>query len=772
MRIGVTLFCWFLTLTAVAQEEEQVRLEASARYEGTLPLEIALSAVRFSLRGEGVAWRKVAFQGVVLNDLQTDRTPWDALGQSLSGAWGTEQRRYNGVGVTQAYDFSPLGQSNAGRAVAAFSNRTYTYRLGAEYTFSKNNWGLGAQVWRRWGPSLTTDGVWSDVAGAMLSGERLSRDSSHRFRLTLVVNPMERAAGSPSTAEAFELAGNNRYNPAWGRWGDRRRSIRARAVFEPLLVASHRWNNLKTSLWVRGGSEARGGLTWQGAPNPMPDYWAALPSGQATAMLSGQLRTAWRANPEAYGQLRFDRMQAVNQNADRAHYMLESRVRSSIQGGVQSAFVAKSWSVGLQVAGAVSDNYRRAEDLLGGRYWLNVDQYIEMDDDVKELTQNDIRNPNAQIVAGDRYGYNYALNTFSGAVFGAWGHTLGAWRLGARGEWATRVDQRVGRYEKENFPSGRSYGASEPVVSWGGELSAHARWAGASRWSVDMEATYALKPPSSYAVFLSPTTRNAHSPAARPYSGLGFTATAAYRTPQFKSSFTAYVAGTWGEGRVEELYDDLQHTYVHFVMQGVATTRLGIEAWAEYTVAGDWSLSATAVASSRRYASNPSGQLFQQTTESIVTEHQTVHYDGLHLGGGPEMAAMLSARYAPYDWIAQLSVVGFMGNYATPAPTRRTFDALSKAATPQAMDAMMGQEDLGGAVTMEVFAGRTWTFEGRGGALGLYVGVSNLLNNQNIRSAGYESARLRRVGAGYEPHASKYYYAQGISFFVNLTYRF
>lgn len=56
---------------------------------------------------------------------------------------------------------------------------------------------------------------------------------------------------------------------------------------------------------------------------------------------------------------------------------------------------------------------------------------------------------------------------------------------------------------------------------------------------------------------------------------------------------------------------------------------------------------------------------------------------------------------------------------------------------------------------------------------GIYAGINNVLNRRNIRTGGYESSRLRRNADGdYLPLDSKYYYAQGINFFVTATWRF
>ena len=51
--------------------------------------------------------------------------------------------------------------------------------------------------------------------------------------------------------------------------------------------------------------------------------------------------------------------------------------------------------------------------------------------------------------------------------------------------------------------------------------------------------------------------------------------------------------------------------------------------------------------------------------------------------------------------------------------------------------------------------------------------MNNVLNRRNIRTGGYEALRLRKNATGnYLPLDSKYYYAQGINFFVTAACRF
>ena len=49
----------------------------------------------------------------------------------------------------------------------------------------------------------------------------------------------------------------------------------------------------------------------------------------------------------------------------------------------------------------VSSYYKTVKDLLGGRYWLDVDQYSERDfPDNPSMAQNDMDNPNRKILEG------------------------------------------------------------------------------------------------------------------------------------------------------------------------------------------------------------------------------------------------------------------------------------------------------------------------------------------------------------------------------------
>ena len=78
----------------------------------------------------------------------------------------------------------------------------------------------------------------------------------------------------------------------------------------------------------------------------------------------------------------------------------------------------------LTLQGGVGANYSRSsyfktmKDLLGGRYWLDVDQFAERDfPGDADILQNDVDNPNRRIYKGDRFGYDYDINSITGRLW-------------------------------------------------------------------------------------------------------------------------------------------------------------------------------------------------------------------------------------------------------------------------------------------------------------------------------------------------------------------
>ena len=88
---------------------------------------------------------------------------------------------------------------------------------------------------------------------------------------------------------------------------------------------------------------------------------------------------------------------------------------------------------------------------------------------------------------------------------------------------------------------------------------------------------------------------------------------------------------------------------------------------------------------------------------------------------------------------------------------------------------MQKQEKFDPAFTLSASIGKNWYIH-RQYMLGFSLEVKNLLNDQDIRTGGYEQMRLNRVrtdkGTQYKRFDSKYFYMLGTTYYLNVYFRF
>ena len=118
--------------------------------------------------------------------------------------------------------------------------------------------------------------------------------------------------------------------------------------------------------------------------------------------------------------------------------------------------------------------------------------------------------------------------------------------------------------------------------------------------------------------------------------------------------------------------------------------------------------------------------------------------------------------------------------YLSMNPLYRTDDVLLPSMTPEQVEAMRHQEKFDSAYTLNASIGKNW-YVHRQYTIGFSLEVKNILNNQDIRTGGYEQMRLSRrtyVNADnasiqyYSPFDSKYFYLLGTTYYLNVYFRF
>lgn len=746
--------------------------------------DFGFSFLRYKPRGYDWRYRDFRMGGVAFTDWFRGAPAWNAVsGLTSVGTeiYAADQTIPYSVGRSEDRHILPWQQSRGGKLTFSTSDRSYNFRGTAGYNSSENvtnGWGYSLFAGRSWGRSYAIDGVWNDSWAVFGSVSKRFGDDRHRIALTAWYAPTRRALQSASTAEAYELTGNNLYNPAWGRWNGKQRSANVREARQPVAMLTHEYSSgderfrLITTLAARFGTESYSGLDWQNAPNPRPDYYRNMPSFQPEGSQMRRIVTDLWHTDENVRQIDWTSLVERNRyDNPRAHYILASRVRDYREFTLQSV---AEWRLdaktllrgGIELFAAEDLNYKRLDDLLGADYWLDVDVFAENPEDVQNNTQSDMRHPNRQVRVGEEFGYKYSMQALFPRLWTRFTKRYREWDFEAAGAVGTAAYHRFGYYDKQNFPSSESFGWSPWLARAEWFIRGGAGYNIGNRFRAGFRLTAQSLAPTPQNAFISPEYRNALVPDLKSESILGAEVNVDYRTPFFRAYFGAFATALRNRTEVCDFYDDLNHFYCNYLLSGIDTRHLGIELSAEVQLGQQLWLRAAGVVSDNRYTANPTALELQESTGEMAGV-ETVYYKSLHMAAGPQTVGVLEIEYTPRSWIFSATLNGFAGNYISPTPLRRTERAF------QLMDRgfLMDQEDFGAGATVDLFLGKTFHLGDQ--RLGIYAGINNVLNRRNIRTWGYESSRLRRNSAGdYLPLDSKYYYAQDINFFVTASYRF
>ena len=166
--------------------------------------------------------------------------------------------------------------------------------------------------------------------------------------------------------------------------------------------------------------------------------------------------------------------------------------------------------------------------------------------------------------------------------------------------------------------------------------------------------------------------------------------------------------------------------------------------------------------------------------DASVLSTDTVYSNGYRLGGTPQEAYSFGISYrSPKYWFVSLTGNYFDQMWLDINPIRRTYRAVENMPIGSAeRSAILDQQRLSAQSTVDLFAGyswklpRKWAIHKKSTFLVFNAGISNLLNNQNIISGGYEQLRFDFATNDVDKFPPKYYYAYGLNYFISTTLRF
>ena len=250
------------------------------------------SEMRFNVRGYDSQYQDVYLNGIRFNDALTGYGPWslwsglnDATrNQENTSGLQTSDYGLGGVAGTTNINARASQLRKGFRSSVVNSMQLYRYRVMVSYASGQldNGWSYGFSFSTRQGNHGYVNGVYYNAYGYFASAEKIFNDK-HRLSLMVMGAPTQRGAQQASTQEAYDLWGNNYYNPNVGLQAGKERNARVRRTHEPIAMLNYNWQitentALSVATSVRFGFNGYSALTWYKGEDPRPDYYRVLPS--------------------------------------------------------------------------------------------------------------------------------------------------------------------------------------------------------------------------------------------------------------------------------------------------------------------------------------------------------------------------------------------------------------------------------------------------------------------------------------------------------------
>ena len=768
------------------------------------------SAARFRIRGYNSDQTAILLNGVPMNDTETGWGEWflwgglnDVTRYSETKNWLTNNPyHFAGIGGYSNVNARATNIRKGGRLSYAMTNRAYNHRL--MYTYGtgmqSNGWAFALSVSGRYAYEGYIDGTFYEAGGYYLAAEKKINDN-HSLSFSVIGSPSRFGRQSISTQETYDLTGDPYYNSNWGYQtladGTRiKRNSRVQTTNMPIVILTHDWKinattKLTSSLYSSFGKQGRTGLNWNDDKDPRPDYYKYLPSyyaGINDTVNEAIMYANWQN--EDTRQVDWDQLYFANSknlytmhNVDgiegndveglRAKYIVENQWNNQISGGFGSVFNKEmnnlALSVGLFSQAQQNHYFKTVEDLLGADFWVDVDQFAELDFVDPAAAQNDLQQPNRIVREGDVFGYNYNIFNLKAELFAQVEYTTDKFDYYAGAELSDKMFYRNGLYQTGRFPD-NSLGKSETYNFFNYALKGGVVYKISGRQFLTANGAYLTQAPSSINVYVSPQTRDFG--VSDPQNELIYTGDISYilRYTKLKMRATYYYTERKNAISVRQYYHDEYNSMVNYVMEGVDYLNQGLEFGIDANVWGGLSVNAVAAYGQHLYTSRPSATVYVNNSAEVLASDKTIYLINYKVGGMPQSAYSAGIKYSGKKyWFAGANFNYFADIYLDPNPDRRTEEALAGLVEndPQVHE-IIDQTRLENGYSVSLFAGKSFKINDY--FLNINVNINNLTNNRDFVTGGFEQLRYDPMNIGKFPPKVGYMY--GINYFVMATLRF
>lgn len=756
-----------------------------------------LSQFRFQKRGYYNYYSKRYINGVAFNDQNRGVFNYSSIGALNdvtrngdavdNNAYGLFT--FGSLGGAENIDMRASSYAKGGKVTGTYTNRAYYARALASYStgLMTNGWAFTAAVGARYSDEGNIAGTFYRNFAYSLGIEKQWDHGKHSLSFNTFGSPVERGRNSGSYQEVYDLTGDNLYNRNWGYQNGKKRNSSVVKAFDPTAIISHEWNinrdtRLTTGIGAHYGRYGSSALNWFNGYDPRPDYYRYLPSYFATSKTAfDTYSNIWKNQDPAYTQINWDNLydinrQGVAQGDGNAIYNVEER-RSDLYEATLNSTLKTRLSKNINLVGGIelrttkSRQFKTVDDLLGSSFIIDVDKYADRDfQGNKTVKQNDLNNPDRKVVEGDIYGYNFDLNIKSGRLWFVNEHTSKNWDFFYGAQYTYTQFQRDGKMKNGRYPD-NSYGKGAVHRFNDYSLKTGLTYKFNGRNFISAKINYATEAPLPYNSYVSPRITDK---TLELESGKLLTMDLSYifSFPSVNGRVSLYQTNFYDQNDRKGYFHDGYNTFVNHLITKLNKVSHGVELGLTVKATSALTFDFAGTIGEQYYSNNPDGTISYENGRE-ADRSEKVYYKNYYVGGSPQIAGTIGARYFIKFWFLGLNVNGVDRNYIDISPLRRlasTYVGLNpnEPADLQAHNILTAQERFAGAVTLDASVGKIFYLKGH--SVNVNLTVNNLLDKKDVRTGGFEEGRVDTAFPN--KFNSRYFYMQGINCFLNVSYRF
>ena len=536
---------------------------------------------------------------------------------------------------------------------------------------------------------------------------------------------------------------------------------------------------------------------------------------------------------KANRQINWDRMYYVNrQNAalgGETLYYQERRHNDQMTFALNSVLEgrlnrASKYVLGVELNHTEGYHYKTMADLLGGEIYIDYDKFSANDygRDSQEA-QNDLRNPNRRIYVDDKFGYDYDILVNKARLWGLYETKRGIFdlTLSAYGEGTTI--ERDGKMQNGRAPK-NSFGKSGAAKFLSGGGKANLIITPGAGHRINIGAGYEKRAPLARNAFVAPRLHNDFVNNLKLEDVISSEIGYAFRWGILSGKVNAYYTRYMNQVEQTAFYNDQESRFTYLAMSGIDKEHYGVEAALTLHVTSNLKFNFIGSVSEAKYISNPYAQVNYEgmdakTTAELnkwtinlpngttVDKSLRVIADGCRVSGTPLTALSVGVDYSRNGWFLAANLNYYDRTYIGYSAYRRLSNVIPNEVFGNSFDVngnpvwqhtgedyntnggirldqngnivearTAKQEKCKGGFMVDASIGRHLRLK-RGRSLSINLSLQNILNNQDLRTGGYEQNRDDYYATGEQrtyqfSKNPKYYYANMFNFFLNVGYKF